>query len=1054
MKHLKKQLLTALFVAAGLMSFAQVGVGTTTPTTTLDVVGDAATATSLDGITAPRLTGDQLSAKTYTATETGALVYVTAADTTPTGQTINVTAAGYYYFDGSVWNHWSLGAGGGGTSIADADGNTIIQVEEGTNDDTIRFDTAGQQRMVVSNTGNVGIGTATPSANLDINGADNPQSGGIEVMHSNGTQAITMGYRGISKTGTNANSPITIDGKGTGDILLNSSATGNVGIGTATPTTTLDVVGDAATATSLDGITAPRLTGDQLKAKTYTATETGALVYVTAAVTGTAAGQTINVTAAGYYYFDGTVWNHWSLGAGGGGTSIADADGNTIIQVEEGTNDDTIRFDTNGQEEMTILPNGNVGIGTTTPTYPLHINGGDNTSISLSDNTNIGNNVALRMYHGGASGKGMGILWNDISNTDGALVIQRLNSTGGFVANMHSFSRNGNVGIGTTVPTDELHVEGDVRITGALKDSSNAAGAAGQILSTTSSGTDWIDAPTTGPLTTWVSGSGTTYAMNDLVAYNGVIYKSVQTTHVSGTTTPDMDATNWVNTDTDTDTWLGYKTEHHNTTGVTLAITHALHNNADIHIEGTGDLSITGGTSVNDGTNFYITNTTAIDRALTFTSFAGAYLRNGGTAVDVSGTGLVLKPNTRYLCHVTLNGTNYFFNATEASSSGGGSSDSLVDADGNTKIQVEEGTNDDTIRFDTNGIERLTIDSTGDAVLSGSMETGNILVGGVGHPQAGTGGTITTVGDYTIHTFTGSGTFTPNGNLNVEYLVVGGGGGGGDSAFTTNHGGGGGAGGFLTGTVTLTDTPQTVTVGAGGLVSENGQDSVFGPITALGGGGGGDVDSFTSVGEVGSDGGSGGGGGLRAGSGGGAGGLGTAGQGNAGGAAPAATTSGGGGGAGGAGNSNSGGGVGLSSDISGSTVFYAGGGGGTASPAVNSGVSGGGGVNGQNGRANSGGGGGGIRFNVVGRGGSGIVIVRYLNHGRVLVTDNENVGIGISTPTSKLHVVGDARFEGDVDTIGTIKVGTTTATPVAGMIRFNGTNFEGYNGTAWVQLNN
>ena len=42
-----------------------------------------------------------------------------------------------------------------------------------------------------------------------------------------------------------------------------------------------------------------------------------------------------------------------------------------------------------------------------------------------------------------------------------------------------------------------------------------------------------------------------------------------------------------------------------------------------------------------------------------------------------------------------------------------------------------------------------------------------------------TGGTITTAGHYTVHTFTSSGTFMPNGNTDIEYLVVGGGGAGG-----------------------------------------------------------------------------------------------------------------------------------------------------------------------------------------------------------------------------------------------------------------------------------
>ena len=60
-----------------------------------------------------------------------------------------------------------------------------------------------------------------------------------------------------------------------------------------------------------------------------------------------------------------------------------------------------------------------------------------------------------------------------------------------------------------------------------------------------------------------------------------------------------------------------------------------------------------------------------------------------------------------------------------------------------------------------------------------------------------TGGTITTTGDFKIHTFTGPGTFTVSsagnalGSNTVSYLVVAGGGGGGK-----DRAGGGGAGGY------------------------------------------------------------------------------------------------------------------------------------------------------------------------------------------------------------------------------------------------------------------
>ena len=60
---------------------------------------------------------------------------------------------------------------------------------------------------------------------------------------------------------------------------------------------------------------------------------------------------------------------------------------------------------------------------------------------------------------------------------------------------------------------------------------------------------------------------------------------------------------------------------------------------------------------------------------------------------------------------------------------------------------------------------------------------------------------------------------------------------------------------------------------------------------------------------------------------------------------------------------------------------------------------------------------------------------------RMRITNNGNIGIGVTAPTEKLEVNG------------AIKIGeTSAATPTAGTIRFNTTTskFEGFDGTAWV----
>jgi hypothetical protein len=292
-----------------------------------------------------------------------------------------------------------------------------------------------------------------------------------------------------------------------------------------------------------------------------------------------------------------------------------------------------------------------------------------------------------------------------------------------------------------------------------------------------------------------------------------------------------------------------------------------------------------------------------------------------------------------------------------------------------------------------------------------------------------TGGTITTSGDFKIHTFTSDATFTVScagssaGSNTVDYLVVAGAGGGGNGL-----GGGGGAGGYRessgaasgcyavsplgSGVAALPVSVQgyPVTVGAGGGAGAAGSNSVFSTITSAGGGLGGQKKSGANV-----DAGAGGsGGGQRsafpcsANSQTPVGGAGNTPpvsppQGNTGGrgfdGSCVSSNSGGGGGAtavgfnaqGPSGTPKAGGGnggTGATSSINGTPTGRAGGGGGGAdNNPGGAGTQGGGDgrtpsspTTGEAGTANTGGGGGGGGSNPSasgGAGGSGIVIIRY-----------------------------------------------------------------------------
>ncbi|MBN2906947.1 MAG: hypothetical protein JXJ18_09595 [Rhodobacteraceae bacterium] len=267
---------------------------------------------------------------------------------------------------------------------------------------------------------------------------------------------------------------------------------------------------------------------------------------------------------------------------------------------------------------------------------------------------------------------------------------------------------------------------------------------------------------------------------------------------------------------------------------------------------------------------------------------------------------------------------------------------------------------------------------------------------GGGVPVAN-GGQITQVTSggalWQVHRFEDSGLFELPAEMEIDYLLAAGGGAGG-----SGNGAGGGAGGLLIGRLSLAAGSYPVIIGAGGAgqppgeagPGNDGSDSLFATLVAVGGGGGGS--QFTPTGN-GRDGGSGGG---ASGSGGVGtfascdGGAGLSGQGHDGGFNPDGLGASGGGGAGAPGVENTQsmpghGGDGLLSDITGTPTWYCGGGGGQLlqATAPGDGGLGGGGAGGNNnpgasGAPNTGGGGGGSKRSPgSGTGGSGVVILSY-----------------------------------------------------------------------------
>lgn len=155
-----------------------------------------------------------------------------------------------------------------------------------------------------------------------------------------------------------------------GALTISSLAYSQVGINTEAPKATLDVTAKAGN-TIAEGIIAPRLSGDEIKGKDaqYTIEQKGAIIYATAAVTGTPAGKTINITSDGYYYFEGSIWTRFGSGKEPWLNQANDAEATANSQ--------------------NIYQTGNVSIGSSTPISTFTSN-----SVSITPKLSITGNVA------------------------------------------------------------------------------------------------------------------------------------------------------------------------------------------------------------------------------------------------------------------------------------------------------------------------------------------------------------------------------------------------------------------------------------------------------------------------------------------------------------------------------------------------------------------------------------------------------------------------------------------------------------------------------------
>jgi hypothetical protein len=388
-----------------------VGIGTTTPSTTLDVNGRA--------IVGGGLSGNALSISTSVGTYT-----FNGYDLlTPSSFIITAGSSGYLTLDGYP----------------------------------VIFKVSGGEKMRVNTNGNVGIGTTAPNSTFQVS------KGGVtfQVTDTNKTANNTFSVYGLTQTSwaiATGNSGSFSSGE---KIVITDS--GNVGIGTTTPSATLEVGGNVK-ATSFTGsfsgsVSAPGSTTQIVYNSGGALAADSGLVY---------SGSAVGIgTATPAYKLD--------INGTGRFASSLDVDSYILtrnkLQISNGrlfeligTSDALNIYDGSaGASRIYISGSGNVGIGTTSPDTPLVVQGGAagtggwNRTATLSATY-----PGLIFNSNGTKWGGMAYdysaamrFWVNASNNDifaGTLALSILN--------------NGNVGIGNSDPAYKLDVNGTGRFVG------------------------------------------------------------------------------------------------------------------------------------------------------------------------------------------------------------------------------------------------------------------------------------------------------------------------------------------------------------------------------------------------------------------------------------------------------------------------------------------------------------------------------------------------------------------------------------------------------------